>query len=263
MDHRIKEEFLKLKSEICLHIDKVDTSKNSHLQNYLYFVNYPLFSFTESVIILCENNQCHSAKVLLRSLFEAHINIIYHQLDDSERRLALSAGAWIHTKIKGIKEIEELIKRHPNLESMDPANLYSKKWLKEAKEWAEIQRKAILKGNNLKISDQDLDLKSKALKCDDGAIKNADNGHFERMYTVIYRQLSPPSHLKVEGIQTFVNKGETGEYVFDNGTDGIFLVSQAIEICTAFVKDLYEVGVIKGNITDTVQRLEALIKQNE
>ncbi len=259
----IKQEFLQLKSEISRHIDQIDTSKNSHLQNYLYFIHYPIFNFTESIIILCENNKYNSAKILLRSLFEAHINIIYHQIDESERRLALSAKAGFDTKIKIISEIKDLVRRYPNLESPDPKRLFSKKWLQDAGEWAEVQRKAILKGNNLVQTEQDPDLKSKAVKCDKASIKNVEPGHFERMYTVIYRQLSPASHLDIEGLQVFVNQKETGKYIFDDGNDGDFIVGQAIEICLAFTKDLYESGVIKGNITDRVQRLEKLIKQDD
>lgn len=257
----IKQEFLRLKSEISLHIDRIDTSKNSHLQNYLYFIHYPLFNFTESIIILCESGKFHSAKILLRSLFEAHINIIYHQIDESEHRLALSAKAGFDTKIKIISEIKDLVRRYPNLESPDPKRLFSKKWLQDAGEWAEVQRKAILKGNNLVQNDQDPDLKSKAIKCDKASIKNVEPGHFERMYTVIYRQLSPASHLDIEGLEVFVNQKETGKYMFGDGNGGDFIIGQAIEICLAFTKDLYESGLIKSKITDTVQRLDKLIKQ--
>ena len=257
----LKKEFLGLKAEIAALMNRVDTSKKSYLQKYLYFISYPLFSFTESVIILCENGKCHSAKILLRSLVEAHINIIYHQLGDSENRLALSAKGGFDTKIKNIRELKDFILRYPNLKSTDPANLFSNEWLQKAEQWAEVERQAILKGNNLQKNNQDLDLKSKAIKCDQASIRDIEKGHFERMYHLIFRQLSPTTHLNIEGLQTFLSKKETEEYLFSDGDDGNFLITEAIGICIAFTKDLYECGVIGGEITSTVHRIEKFIKQ--
>lgn len=258
----VKEKFLELKNEISALIDKVDTKKQTHLQNYLYFVHYPLFSFTESVIILCENGKPHSAKVLLRSLIETHINVIYHQVADSEHRLAVSAKDGFDTKIKNIRELKEFIRKHPSLKSTDPTNLFSEEWLLKAEQWAEVERRAILKGNGLKENDRDLDLKSKAIKCDEASIKGATEGHFEKMYQVIYRQLSPASHLNVEGIQVFVDKTETGDYLFNDGDDGSVLVAEAVGICVAFTRDLYDNGILTGETTKTAQALENLIRQN-
>ena len=256
----LKIEFLQLKSEVNFHIRKINTKENTHLQNYLYFIHYPLFSFTESIIILCENNKSHVAKALLRSLFEAHINIIYHQLADSEQKLAISAKEGFDIKIKGVKEIQDLIRRYPNLKSKDPSNLFSEEWLKKALTWSETERQAIMKGNNLSEKDKAIDLKSKAIKCDKEYSKEAEKGHFERLYTIIYRQLSPPSHLNIERIQVFINQRETGEYLFSDGEDNNFIASEAIEVCVVFTKDLYEHGVIKGKIPNVVSRLEKLLK---
>ena len=183
----LKDEFLSLRREVSTLIDSVDTSKNTYLQNYLYFYHYPLFSFTESIISLCESGKHIAAKVLLRTLFEAHINIIYHQLGDVKHRLAVSAKDGFDTKIKGLKEIQKLIKKYPNLESADDTNLFSKKWLGEAEQWAEEHRLTILRGNNLKKDDKEPSLISKAIKCDDASIKNAGGGRFQRKYAVVYR----------------------------------------------------------------------------
>ncbi|MBU1558129.1 hypothetical protein KKC45_04165 [Patescibacteria group bacterium] len=257
----LKKEFLKLKKEIENLIEDIDTSKNSHLQNYFYFISYPLFSVTESVIILCENKKTNSAEVLLRSLIEAHINIIYHQLDDSEYRLAVSAKKGFDTKIKNTKGLKDFVRRYPNLKSEDPSNLFSDEWLSKAEGWAEVKRKTILRCNNLQKNDMDLDLRSKAIKCDKKYIDNIEKGHFERMYHIIYRQLSPTAHLNIEGIQSFVDENEKGEYSFSDRGNGEVLSAQAIEVCTAFTKDLYEHGVLKGKITSTVSKIESILKE--
>jgi hypothetical protein len=254
-------EFQKLKNEVSLLIDNVDTTRLNHIQHYLFFVHYPFFSFTDSIILLYENGKYHSASVILRSLFEAHINICYLQLEDTEHRLALAAKGGFDIKIKGIKDLKELIRKHPNLESQNPSNIFSKKWLDEAEAWAERERNAILKGNNLKNTAVELDLKSKAIKCDEKAVDGVERGHYQRMYSVIYRQLSPAAHLNVEGIQVFVNQDESGKYLFSEGKDSDIPVTEAIKICVALTKDLYDSGLLKGDRPEPLKNLEEILKR--
>lgn len=263
---KLKNEFLKLKSEISSEIEKVGVEEKKYLHNYLYFFHYPLFSFVESVIILCEGGKTHVASVLLRSLFEAHINIVYHQVSDSKRTLALSAKAGFDQKVQNIRELKELVRKYPNLKSPDPKNLFSSEWLEKAERWATRELDGILQGNHLTSSDQELDLKSKAIKCDKlfqktNKNKPIDNGHFERMYNVIFRQLSTTSHLNIDGMQTFIDKDGTGKYLFDDGKNSDFIAAQAVEICVAYVKDLYENSILKGNPTQTLGRIEDLLKK--
>lgn len=257
----LKLNFVDLKNEITALISKVDTTKTTHLQNYLYFVFYPLFSVAESIIILCENGKNLPAKILLRSLFETHINVIYYQIKNSEYKLALSVKQGFEDKIKNISEIESLIKIYPDLESSNPSELFSKSWLKDAKQWAEKQRKAVIRGNDLRENDKEPNLKQKAILCDKAYLKNIERGHFERMYQVIYRQLSSTLHLSVEGVQMFVDQDNTGKYIFHDGDKGEFLVAEAISICLAFTKDLYECGVLKGQKVDKIMVLENLISE--
>ena len=79
------------------------------------------------------------------------------------------------------------------------------------------------------------------------------------MYHVIYRQLSPVSHLNVEGIQSYVNENEAQEYIFNDGDNSVIVVCNAIEICVAFAKDLYDLGVIQGEKTLKIKLLERLL----
>lgn len=257
----LKDLFFRLKSEIDANIEGVDTDAATYIQNYLYFMHYPLFSFAESIILLCLNNKAVSASVLLRSMFEAHINIQYHLLDDTEHRLALSAKGGFDTKIKGIQQVRKMISRNPNLESTDSKSLFSKTWLDEAETWASRKRKDIIDLNHLTEKDVELDLKSKAIKCDEVKATGAEPGHFERMYTIIYRQLSPAAHFGVEGLQMFV-KEDADKYLFYESVDGDFIVSQAIDICVAFVKDLYETKVFKGEVPKIIAELEAINVRN-
>lgn len=257
----LKDEFLKLKGEVEPHIKSGGAKNKNHLQNYLYFSCYPLFSYVESIVILCEHGKFRTTESLLRSLIELHINVIYYQVAESDHRLALSVKTEFDGKLKGVREIKELIRKYPNLKSTDPANLFSDEWLQEAEEWTERERQAVIKGNSLDEKTQELGLKDKAIKCDQANLEGVEEGHFERMYHLIYRQLSPSTHLNIGGIQGFVDKGENGGYSFSDGdTKGHFLMQEAISVCIALTKDLYENGVIEEALPDTVGKIEELLK---
>ncbi len=260
MIENLKIDFLKLKVDIDTLMENIDIVNQTHLQNYIYFLYFPLFSYAESVLILCESGKNHSAKVLLRTLFEIHINVIYFQTGDSERKLALLAKAGFDSKIKGLKEIRVLIKKYPNLESQDGSSIWSNAWLDSGQEWAENYRKGILRANNLRDNDQDPDVKSKTIKCDEQALCDVEPGHFGRMYSIIYRQLSSPAHLNVEGLQTFVTQNDAGKYIFNDGDDGELMGCEAVEIAVAFTKDLFDLGVLSGTRPQSLETLEKMIR---
>ncbi len=259
-NNTLKEEFLKLKEKVEPHIQSGGTKHKNHLQSYLFFACYPLFSFVESIVILCENGKFQTSESLLRSLIELHINVIYYQVADSDRRLAVSVKKGFDEKIKGIREIKKLIRKYPNLSSEDPKKLFSNEWLEKAESWAEAERKAVLEGNNLDEDVMELNLIDKAIKCDQADIKNVEKGHFERMYHVIYRQLSPSTHLNIAGIQGFVDQRADGQYSFSEGDPkSCYLMQTAIDICVALTKDLYENKVIEGDWPENISALEKLL----
>lgn len=252
--------FFKLKNEVESKIRLVNTKENSHLQNYLYFACYPLFNYVEAAIILCGKGKTRALESILRSLIELHINVIYYQVAESEYRLALSVKNQFDEKVKGLQEIRRLIQKYENLKSNDPKNLFNDEWLINAESWAIEYRKAILRGNNLKEDTKELGLKDKAIKCDQANLDDVEPGHFERMYHLIYRQLSPSTHLNMAGLQGFVEQKDTGEYVFRDGDKGYFLMQQAVEVCVVLTKDLYENSVIEGKIPKVVGKIEKLLK---
>lgn len=99
-------------------------------------------------------------------------------------------------------------------------------------------------------------LQEKAKSCDAGLVGNAEPGHFQRMYSLIYRQLSPVTHLNVEGFQEFVEKNDYGDIVFSDNDDDDFIIKQAVSICLAFTKDLYENGILLGNPMQLIKDIE-------
>lgn len=256
---KLKEEFFKLKQKVKELLNVIKTAKQTHLQNYLYFAHHPVFSFTESIIILCDNGKSRVAEVLLRTLFEVHIDIIYHQLGNSEERLALSTRQVFDERIIILKEISALIKKYPNFESSEPNDLFNKSNLANIIDDQELHKKAILKGNPRLEGRKKLHVYEKAKLCDDGQVKNAEKGNFDRMYSLIYRQLSPVSHLNIEGLQEFIGQDKYGKLFFYDGNDGNFIIREAISICLAFTKDLYDNEILKDKPIQAIEEMEKLI----
>jgi len=257
----LTERFLTLKQEISILI-KNSKNKRNHLQNYLYFAHFPLFTFTESIIILYKHGKFNSAHVLLRSLIEAHINIIYHQVGNTERKLAISARSMLGQRLRTLNHLERLIVKYPNLESTNPEELLNKEYLTKTKEKIETDIHAVEKGNNLNEKDTDLMLKSKAIDCDSTNLENVGKGHFEFIYALRYRYLSSYTHLDIEGLQMFVNQDIDGKHLFSDGdsNNGKVGITDSIGICVALVKDLYEHKVLDGDMPKIVREIENLLK---
>lgn len=255
----LNKKFLQLKEEITRLLSDANRSGYSHLQNYIFFAHKPVFSFTEAILILCKNEKSNAAKVLLRALFEAHIDIIYHQIKDSEQRLSFSAKRMFDERITILNEIVSLIKRYPNLESQDETKLFNSTYLTKALTDQDTHRQAILRANqNLSGTKH---LQEKAKLCEEGQVKNSEPGSFERMYSLIYRQLSPVAHLNIEGLQEFIGQDKYGKIFFHDGGNGDFIATQAVEISVAFSKDLYDNKILTGDQISIIQEIENFIKQ--
>lgn len=255
----LNKKFLQLKEEITQLLSNTNRSAYSHLQNYIFFAHKPVFSFTEAILILCKNEKSNAAKVLLRTLFEAHIDIIYHQIKDSEQRLAFSAKRMFDERITILNEIMSLIKKYPNLESEDNTKLFNSTYLTKALADQDTHRQAILRANqNLSGTKH---LQEKAKLCEEGNVKNSEPGSFERMYSLIYRQLSPVAHLNIDGLQTFVGQDKYGKIFFHDGDSGDFIATQAVEISIAFSKDLYDNKILTGGQIRIIQEIEKFIEQ--
>lgn len=231
--------------------------RGTHLQNYLYFVYIPVFNYTKAIMILCSCGKYNAASALLRSLFEAHINVIYHQVEDSEKRLAISARSRFIQLKKSFTGVNKLIEKFPNLKSSEKGDLFNEEYLEEAIKKVDSKIKIISVGNYLNDKDNELEIYKKAEKCDDVSLPNSQGGHFQRMYNVIYRQLSSSVHLDVLGLESFVDKDKGGRYFSREEYNGMILL-EAIKICIALTKDLYENGVLNGKTPGVVFEIERL-----
>lgn len=240
-EHRkIARLFYRLKDYIDRKVTQLDTETLSHFQFYLFFIYGPVASYSDTVVILCKNNKHNAAYAILRSLYEAHFNIAYHSIGNSEKKLAISARKQFIEQLKGLRGINESLVRHKDMQSPDFSSLYNLKHLTELIELTESRIEAILLSNSLTDADRDPVLIEKATRCDEAKIKGASPGHFVMMYQMVYRLLSPYVHLDIQGLENFISKDEAEKYYFNEKPDNHLLIPPAIAIYVALVKDLYD-----------------------
>jgi hypothetical protein len=259
MNTELLEDFKLFKSELDLRL-KDYPCKGSHLQNYLYFTYAPVFNYTEAIIILCENKKNNAASALLRSLFEVYFNINYFQIQNSDKKLAIAAkNRFIELK-KAFTEATQFIKDFPNQISSDENDLFNPKSLKKSHEYIESSIKNITLSNKLSENDKELPLSQKVIKIDEANLTGSPQGHFRKMYTVVYRQLSASVHLDILGLENFSEKTEGGIYRVKEQYEDSIIVAQAIEICVALSKDLYDHRVI-NKLPDTINSIQSRLAQ--
>ncbi|MFA5071983.1 MAG: DUF5677 domain-containing protein [Candidatus Paceibacterota bacterium] len=258
---KIVESFNYLKTQINSLLDN-NLKGKTHLQNYLYFVVAPVFNYTESIIILCDQGKFNAASVLLRSLIEAHINIIYYQINDTEKKLSMAVKKQFDWRKKSVNLFINLIKKYPNLESPKENSSYNIKNLEKKFKKIDEARNDIISINKLKEGDKDLNLYDKAISCDNAKIEKAEPGHFELIHRLFYNILSTYVHLDIPGLESFVGKNDDGKYFFkDETANEDLLISQSIDICIALIKDLYENKVIMGDPPESLNIIEKLLNK--
>ncbi len=255
---KVVEYFDSLKKEINFNLNHKLTDK-THIQNYLYFTVAPVFNYTEAIIILCKEEKFNAAQSLLRSLFEAHINIQYYTSGDTDKKLAIAAKRQFDWRRTVVNAFKKLVKDYPHFLSSEPDSLYNLDYQDKTLEEIDKHRTAIIKGNDLVDKDKDPDLIDKTILCDDAKIPDAEPGHFELMYHLIYRQLSSFVHLDIQGIESFTNKDENGTYFFIEKPDEDLLISQSISICVALAKDLYDNKVISGGRNENIKLIDDIL----
>ncbi len=251
-----RDQFFTIKGIINTQLEKPGSS--TKIQNYLYIMYGPFENYTESIILLCDNGKINAASVLLRSLVEAHINIIYMQIGDKKQHLAEAAYEGFKQKVSVCDNFIQLLTKYPNLVSEDSNSLYNLERLNHMRAFAVRGRDSVLKLNDIdpKYTEKryKVDLLDKARKCDEAGIATDKPGFFEDLYTLQYRYLSPVAHLNIEGLQHFVDEIES-KIVYKDGNNIEMVQGMAIGLYAALVKDLYEHQVISGEVPNEVDEL--------
>lgn len=251
-----EEQFYTIKDVVDYKI--LERKSDTKIQNYLFIMYGPFVNYTESIILLCEKGKLNAASVILRSLVEAHINIIYMQIGDKKKHLAEAAFEGFRQKVSVCDNFLKLLEKYPDLQSQDDTSLYNIDRLNHMKKFAMQGRDSILELNDIDLKYQDkrykVDLLEKARMCDSSGVAGTKLGYFEDLYTLKYRYLSPVAHLNIEGLQHFV-EGEGDEMVYKDGNQKDMIQGEAIGLYAALVKDLYEEGVITGDVPSEVDEL--------
>lgn len=247
-----KDQFFTIKDVVSM---RLETHKNeTKIQNYLYIMYGPFENYTESIILLCKNGKLNAASVVLRSLVEAHINIIYMQIGDKKKHLAEATYEGFKQKVSVCDNFLALIKKYPNLESQDQTSLYNIDRLNDMKDFAVHRRDSIPRLNEVDVKYKKVDLITKARRCDESMIADTTPGFLEDLYTLQYRYLSPIAHLNIEGLQHFVDERD-GVLIHKDGNQKEMIQGTAIGLYAALVKDLYENEVISGKVPAEVDEL--------
>jgi hypothetical protein len=247
-----------------VYIDSLINKKSdkNYLQNYLTFQYFPFFDYTETIIILYKERKFNPALILLRSLVEGHIRIVYYQTGDWKKKLAIAAKGEFDTKLATIKGLLDLIKDYPNLASVDKSDLKNIDRLQELKAQTEATRSSIIRSNSLDDNDKDIrSLEDMAKECDKVKLENAVPGHFQQMYNLEYRYLSPIAHLNMEGLESLIEIDAINNFVLSEFVKPEIILSESIGLCLALSKDLYDNKVIESEIPELIAQIEILCQR--
>lgn len=242
-------------------IEKKLNANPDHLRNYLLFLYGPVSSYLESIIILLKHKKFNAAKVILRSLVEAHIKATYYQVYETEKSSATAAKECSFQKLKTVKEFGELLAKHPSLQVSDDSSMYNPKKLDEMRTRAQREIDEVVRLNDIETDEKEPDLKVLAMKCDSAKVDQAPDGHFLEMYTLIYRYLSPVAHLNILGLQHFFQENPNGHTVYKEDDETSQTIAYALGIWVALVKDLFENKVILASVPADLLSLEESIKK--
>lgn len=262
-NNKITDHFYTLRSEIDVLINKVKSGEHSYYQNYLYFTYAPVSSYTDAVIILCSKQKYNAAHNILRSLFEVHINIVYHGTGNKEKKLAVSAKKQFVEQRKALNGIRGITEKYESHRSDKEGDLFNPEYLAQMLEECNSRIQSVVDGNNLTDQDEDPKLIAKAIACDGEDVKGAKEGHFELMYHLPYRLLSSYVHLDIQGLDSFVKKkGENGYSFIETASENM-LICQAISVYVAIVKDLYDYKVLTGDKPKLLGTVDEETKSHE
>jgi hypothetical protein len=232
--------------------------ERTYRQNYLFLIINPAFNYTEAIISLCKNGSYNAAHVLLRSLFELHLNCQYYMFGDSEKKLALAAKRQFDWRANVIREVKIMIENYPNLKSSTKGSLYHPDYLDSKQEEISNILESIIKMNRLDNKDKDPKLIEKAKECDKQS-EVPEPGYFENMYHLVYRQLSPYVHLDIQGVEFFHEENNKGEIISIDKNSEDILISQSVGISIALIKDLHDEEIIQEVLPEDIKLIEDVL----
>jgi len=236
---------LEFGSEIFIKYLQTSIGDGNYKKSFISFYFGAIHNYTESIYILCKNSRPHSATVLMRSVFEAFINVLYLTNTNSNLKIAKYTISDFEERIKVINQFKRFVAKYPDWE-----NKYQMTNLKNLDSLIDRNKKhkeAIERGNKFyKTTTIESDLRKRAEAYDK---KVKGNGVWEFNYILIYKYFSTYTHLTVTGIENFV-KQEDDKTLFDIGqSEGV--KEHLITTYSIYIALLYNIKkrkFIPGNI---------------
>jgi len=226
---------------------KVNSDKHSHLQNFLLFSFIPIHNYSEAILTLCKNSRPHASNVLLRSIFEAYMNIMYVKSTDTEKRLALFAKGSFKGREKLLKRFTELSILYPHLK--DKYAILEKDNLISHKEFVDKHIQAIDLGNDLNEDDNYEEQLLERIKQIDKEAPKDKAGMNEFNYRTMYSLLSQYTHLSPWGLELFIKQGSKSIiYTLGQDVGGDEIIGQTYLFYFELLLGLYENKVLSGEM---------------
>jgi len=212
--------------------------KLSLKQTYLYVLFAAINSYSEAILVLCENYYPDAAIVIIRSIVEAYIRSVYVLSHNSDNRLIFLSLNDSFNRAGWGKELSIFIKKYPKKKGDILNNAFLSNLKNKTNAEIKIYEKKLGKDRKeLKsISDKQKNLLSLTRIAD----KRFKKGDFEYTYHVAYRYLSSYAHLSVRGINNFLFKKKGGYGLIAGKSKDIGLV-----IKTNYIIYLYFLDTLK------------------
>jgi len=188
----------------------INSFNNKQLTIFLAFG--AINNYSGAIYKLCEDFRAIPAIVLLRSVFEAYINIFYITKTNSDKRIVLF---WIEAwkdRITMLNELTSFRKKYPNHKNIK--SFMDESTVAQIKLETEQKIKNTRKNHKLTTKQKHPDLITVTRKLDQAIPEKSRNGKFEYNYHILYRYFSPFAHLNASGINNFLKQKPDGSHDF-------------------------------------------------
>lgn len=192
------------------HLFEVD--KGNYKRQFIAFHFGAIHNYSEAIYTLCADSRPHAATVILRSIFEGFLNMIYFVNTNSNLKIAKYAIEDAEDRLKVLKQFKNFVDKYPKWEDKysmtDIANLDRLIII------TENNLNALKRGNKLyKSTKIKRKLRDKAEAYDRKINKD---GEWEYNYLLFYKFSSSYAHLSLSGMENFVHEGVENS-IFDIG----------------------------------------------
>lgn len=198
-------------------VSAFDMGKMPPKESYLLTVFGAVNNYSEAIYVLCKDSRPQAAQVLLRPLVEAFINTFYLLSTRSGKRLALFAAEAAREKTRVANSMLDFLKRYPQWKNK--SKLTTKKDLSLLIKQNQQEITNIRKNYKIRQDIQFPDLLERAREGDKKKPIKLRKGDIEYNYHLVYRYLSPLSHLNAAALggRYFLKPDSKGGYYLDMG----------------------------------------------